>query len=425
MLYASIIENTDDAIISKNLDGIVTSWNAAAIRMFGYSSEEIIGKSIGILIPDELKNEEFEFLKKIRNGEHIRHFETLRKRKDGNLINVSVNLSPVLDENGKVFGASKIARDITLQKKRENALIETEKTFRYILENSPIAVRISSKSTGQVVFANPNYYKLIDRTKNQALAVDPRQFYANPQDYDKVLEDLKYGKPVLNRLFKLKNFNKIKWALVSFINIDFEGETAILGWLYDITDRKLLEDQAIELAFHDALTQLPNRRLFDDRIKLAIATKKRTGIYGAILFLDLDNFKPLNDLHGHVVGDLLLIEVAHRICNCVRKIDTVARFGGDEFVVMLTELDADEEKSREVAFNVATKISASLAKTYFINYHHHDSTEVCLEHHCSASIGVTLFNGDDELNLDEIIKCADEAMYQAKKYGRNSIRFTK
>ncbi len=190
----------------------------------------------------------------------------------------------------------------------------------------------------------------------------------------------------------------------------------------DIEKRKEAEGQIRDLAFHDALTHLPNRRLLNDRLEQAMAASRRSGRYGALLFLDLDNFKPLNDAHGHDVGDLLLVEVARRICSCVREIDTVARFGGDEFVVALSELETDKAKSILQANVIAEKIRVILAGSYALCIQPGGDGISTVEHHCTSSIGAVLFF-DHEATPADIIKWADLAMYQAKAAGRNLIRF--
>ncbi len=196
----------------------------------------------------------------------------------------------------------------------------------------------------------------------------------------------------------------------------------LIGITEDITERKKAEEQVRNLAFYDTLTRLPNRRLLNDRLGQAMAASKRSGRYGTVIFLDLDNFKPLNDTHGHDVGDLLLIEVAHRITRCVREMDTVARFGGDEFVVMLSELDENKELSIAHAGVVAEKIRTVLAEPYLLTCKHEGDAETTVEHHCTSSIGVVLFI-NHVASQEEIIKGADIAMYQAKEGGRNTIRF--
>jgi diguanylate cyclase (GGDEF)-like protein len=151
-------------------------------------------------------------------------------------------------------------------------------------------------------------------------------------------------------------------------------------------------------------------------------TSKRSGQYAALMFLDLDNFKPLNDTHGHDVGDLLLVEVANRITSIVRKNDTVARFGGDEYVVILSELNNDLRKSTELANNIAEKIRTVIAKPYLLPVQHERKADAIVEHNCTSSIGVVMFI-DHEVAEEDILKWADLAMYQAKNDGRNLIRF--
>ncbi|WP_275096093.1 PAS-domain containing protein [Sedimenticola hydrogenitrophicus] len=187
-------------------------------------------------------------------------------------------------------------------------------------------------------------------------------------------------------------------------------------------ERSVAADQVRQLAFYDTLTNLPNRRLLNDRLVQSLAANKRSGRSGALMFLDLDNFKPLNDAHGHVVGDLLLVEAAARLKGCVREMDTVARFGGDEFVVMLTDLSADKADSVSQARSVAENIRNALSQSYRLAIRHQGAEESRVEHHCTASIGVAMFAGH-EASQSDILKWADKAMYQAKEAGRDAICF--
>ena len=198
--------------------------------------------------------------------------------------------------------------------------------------------------------------------------------------------------------------------------------TGYHGISRETTERKRMQDQIQKLAFYDPLTGLPNRRLLEDRLGQSLASSKRSGIFGALLFLDLDNFKPLNDLHGHEAGDLLLIEAANRLKSGVREMDTVARFGGDEFVVIIRELDRDVAISRQQVAGIAEKLRHRLAEPYRLSVNHGGMAGQEIEHRCSASIGIRVFigNGTDP---DEILKQADLAMYQAKDAGRNTICF--
>jgi diguanylate cyclase (GGDEF)-like protein len=190
----------------------------------------------------------------------------------------------------------------------------------------------------------------------------------------------------------------------------------------DIVERTRMEDQVRQLAFYDPLTHLPNRRLLNDRLSQALLASKRSAFHGALMFMDLDNFKALNDKHGHSAGDLLLVEVASRLKGCVREIDTVARFGGDEFVVLLDELTLEQEESNSRAGVIAEKIRLALAEPYVLGFERDGADAVTLVHHCTASIGVTLFI-HSEASQDDILMRADAAMYQAKEQGRNRVQF--
>ena len=202
-----------------------------------------------------------------------------------------------------------------------------------------------------------------------------------------------------------------------------DGEiTHFVAMKHDISARKANEEHLKNMAFYDTLTLLPNRRLLADRLKQTLTASKRSGRYGALMFLDLDNFKPLNDEHGHDAGDLLLIEAARRISSCVREEDTVARFGGDEFVVILKELDSDKAVSATLASGVAEKIRAALAEPYQLELLQAEEGKTVIEHRCTSSIGIVLFVSH-ESGEEDLLKWADAAMYQSKAAGRNTIHF--
>jgi diguanylate cyclase (GGDEF)-like protein/PAS domain S-box-containing protein len=207
--------------------------------------------------------------------------------------------------------------------------------------------------------------------------------------------------------------------------VNKEGSISkIMGITEDITERKRIEKRIMELAYNDALTHLPNRRLLNNRLKETVLRSSRSGLYGAVLFLDLDNYKPLNDTDNHEFSDHLLIEVAQRITTSVRQIDTVARMRGGEFVVMLSELDADIELAANYAGAVAEKIRIILAKPYILHLEQEDGAETTVEHHCSASIAVKLFI-NSETSEEGIEKFVDKLMLRQKDSDSNAIKFYK
>ena len=192
-----------------------------------------------------------------------------------------------------------------------------------------------------------------------------------------------------------------------------DGSVLWHGFITDVTERKLAEEEIHQLAFFDPLTRLPNRRLLLDRLRQACTTTAREGTHGALLFLDLDHFKMLNDTKGHQYGDRLLVEVTGRLSASVRKSDTVSRLGGDEFVVMLIGLGAGETEAASQAEGIAEKILAAIQRPFKL----HDE-----EFQCTCSIGVSLFQQNHE-TTDDLLKHADVAMYRAKASGRNAVRF--
>jgi diguanylate cyclase (GGDEF)-like protein/PAS domain S-box-containing protein len=204
----------------------------------------------------------------------------------------------------------------------------------------------------------------------------------------------------------------LDWLAITAVRDPHGVATHYVSVHSDITLRKHTEDEFRKLAFFDPLTQLPNRRLLQDRLQQMLATRSRDEQYAAVLFLDLDRFKQLNDVCGHDQGDELLIQVAQRLLACVREVDTVARLGGDEFVIALANLGCDEVHARSGAMSVASKVRHAMAEPFDL-----PRSAWML----SASIGVTLVDGNQTLPED-VIRQADEAMYAAKAAGRNVAR---
>lgn len=203
-----------------------------------------------------------------------------------------------------------------------------------------------------------------------------------------------------------------KWLTITAVRDESRKTTHYVGISSDITERKRADEEIHRLAFYDTLTRLPNRRLLIDRLDQALIYSQRNGSHGALLFMDMDNFKALNDSRGHDVGDMLLIQVASRLAPCVRESDTVARLGGDEFVVVLQNLGRSALLASQQAENIANKIIATLSAPYHL---------LAQEHHGSVSIGLCLFQGRST-NCEELLKRADTAMYQAKAVGKNTVR---
>ena len=319
-----------------------------------------------------------------------------------------------------------IHTDINEHKLTELALQESEATFRKILEASNDAVLLQD-STAAFVDCNQTALDLLKMTREQFIKMRPEQISVEFQPNGR--RSAEYA-PEMTALGQ-KGFHRFEWTCrnleggefvveVSLTPITIRGQAMLHCTWRDITERKKMEEQVRLLAFYDPLTGLPNRRLLDDRLNQTMAASKRSGRFAALLFLDLDNFKPLNDVHGHDVGNLLLVEVANRLKSAIREIDTVARFGGDEFVVIANELTTDKLESIAQARALAEKTRIALSAPYRLTIHRDGEADRLIEHRCTATLGVAVFF-DHEASPGEVLKWADAAMYQAKTAGRNQM----
>jgi len=301
----------------------------------------------------------------------------------------------------------------------QQRLRNSEKNFRSIFEHSPTAMFAIEPLTGLIKHANSNATRLTGYSSKEIENVSIADLtHANDSGESKkqylLLLSGQINHVFYEKLFVRKDGSSFHGhSSISAIK-DEDGEhTLFICSTIDITERKRAEAAIERLAYHDPLTRLPNRLLLADRLKQAIASSLRTNHAGALLFIDLDNFKSLNDTLGHDMGDFLLQQVGQRLEACVRAGDTVARLGGDEFLVMLLDLSADPLETATQAESIGEKILASFSEQFFLNNH---------VYRCTASIGITLFS-DFRQSMDELMKQADIAMYQSKKAGRNTLRF--
>jgi diguanylate cyclase (GGDEF)-like protein/PAS domain S-box-containing protein/hemerythrin-like metal-binding protein len=579
--FEALVHSSQDAIIGKTLDGTVTSWNAAAESLFGYTADEMIGQSLRILFPDDRNEEEEGILSRIRQGEKASSIETVRRRKDGSMIDVSVSISPIRDIDGKIVGASKIARDITNQKRSERnqaarvRLMKCASThslhellvatldevclltgsaigFYHFLDQDQKTLKLQAWSTRttreyctaigagahynideagvwvdcirqraavihndyaslqskrglplghaalvrelvvpvfrkdlivailgvgnktvqysdldvQVVsqladmawdfaetkrieaelreselrfqrameathdgiwdwnteddsgYFSPSYYRMLGYAPGEfGMVASNWSSLIHPDD---ALRVLKVNQDCIeNRVESFEVEYRMrakdgswKWILgrgKAFARNAVGRALRMVGTHIDITERKEAEIQINFLAYHDHLTGLPNRTLFFDRFSQAITFAKRNEKQVALLFLDLDGFKPVNDQYGHDAGDLVLTTIADRLLAAIRGIDTVARLGGDEFAVILGQLEGPQE-----AGLVAAKLLTSVAQSMGV------SKEV--QAAVSASIGISMHPADGS-EMDILLGKADAAMYQSKERGGNRFTF--
>ena len=328
------------------------------------------------------------------------------------------------------FWAYGMLRHLQLRTENEQRLRESEAQLR--LRDSALNVAASAivitDRNARITWANQAFTKLtgygLDEAVGRHCGELVKSGHQDRQFYEEMWQTIIFGQVWHGELVNRRKDGTLYHDEMTITPVSGkDGEiTHFVAMKHDISARKISEEHLKNLAFYDPLTQLPNRRLLVDRLGQALAASKRSGHHGALMFLDLDNFKPLNDEHGHDVGDLLLIEAARRIMNCVREEDTVARFGGDEFVVMLKQLDDDSAASVAQAGGVAEKIRAALAEPYRLKLLQAENDVTIVMHHCTASIGVVLFV-NHEYSEEDVLKQADTAMYRAKADGRNTIRF--
>ena len=429
----TLYDSTSDAVMLLDENGFF-GCNKSTLAIFGCAtSEEFCAKHPADLSPAQQAcgTDSRELSQKyidtaIDKGRCI--FEWLHKRADtGKTFPAEVLLSAMKVDDRPALQA--VVRDITERKSAEEALRQSELHLRTVFDGALDAV-ITMADDGRIMGWNKQAQTIFGWAKDEAMGLMLHELITPPQYRARHQQGMARFQAtgessILNRRIEITALRRsgeefpVEMSILPFKSADHTRFTAFIA---DISERNRMQEKVRQLAYFDALTDLPNRRLLDDRLNQAIAASRRSGLYGALIFLDLDNFKPINDTHGHGVGDLLLIEVAKRLSACVREVDTVARLGGDEFVVMLSELDADKALSAEQAAGVSEKIRASLATPYLLTVTQSGEQSTTVEHHCSTSIGVAMFV-KHQLTQSDLMKWADAAMYQAKDAGGNAIRF--
>jgi diguanylate cyclase (GGDEF)-like protein/PAS domain S-box-containing protein len=535
---ATIVRQSDDAIIASTLDGTITEWNDGARRLYGYQAEEALGQHLMLIAPPGLQHEQARLLARVGSGEAVGTRETRRRRRDGTLIDVSVVVSPIRDPRGEVVGASEIARDISARVRAERALARAvdgledaqrmarlgswwwdpktdeatwtaemyrlfgrdpvdgpaigEELLSYVpaenradvaaglaqaLESGPLAegdLRIVagdgrerilhmiaqpdperpgafrgsmqdvtelraverearaahrrfanairdapigmalSNLEGRYTEVNDALCEITSRTREQLLGT---AFAAitHPDDVDadrSLIAKLLSGELESFEVEKryLKPSGEPVWVSLqaTLLRDDAGRPLEFLGQVVDISERKRYEGQLEYLADHDQLTGLFNRRRFEEELTAMLARADRDGEPGAVLMIDIDGFKFVNDRLGHAYGDELIARIGAILLATVRDTDTIARVGGDEFAAVLADVDVD----RAVA--VAEKLVAAVeAEAVAIGESQHPRM--------TASIGLTAFGRDTGLPADELLIEADIAMYEAKEAGKNQL----
>ena len=420
--FRTLAENSPGNIARYDREARTLYVNPSLVHTLGAMAVDYVGKTPTELVPGELFDVyQKAILQVAATGEPV-NFEQMVPAGEGRPQVHSIQMVPELGPDGVPLGVLAVGHDISEIKWAEENLRITASVFA----NSQEGIVITD-ADNLFVDVNPAFSRITGYTREEAIGKSPKLLNSGRQDkafYESMWQSLKQTKAWRGEIMNRRKSGEIYSELLSIAAIcDDKGSVQrYVGVFSDITYIKAHETELSRIAHYDALTGIPNRVLMADRLDQAMAASERNGHYGAVMFLDLDNFKPLNDIHGHEMGDLLLTEVARRITHCVRGMDTVARFGGDEFVVMLGELDEDRELSLAQAHVVAEKIRIALAQPYLLARKKEGADDARVEHHCTASIGAVLFRGH-AVSKEDILKRADMAMYQAKEGGRNSVRF--
>jgi diguanylate cyclase (GGDEF)-like protein/PAS domain S-box-containing protein len=528
-IQSSIIEFSADAIITKSMDGLILTWNAAAESLFGYTADEVIGKSAAILYSPSAASMERENIRQIREGASFKQFEAVFVAKNGVYVDVAVTLSPIKDSSNTIIGISKIVRDITERKKATEAfnrlflrneaildsvpdiIMQVDNDKKYIwanksgiaffgedvigkeasyyfegeqdtyettnplfdgdqniiyvesfqkrydgeirllawwcralndenghpigalstaqditehkkserelrklsqaIEQSPNSVIITD-SEANIEYVNAAFTAATGYTLDDVIGKNPRFFQSgktSPSAYTALWDQLREGKSWHGEFI---NKGKDGTEFIEEVKIApiFQTDGSLSHYMAikdDITEKKHTEERVHYLANYDLLTGLPNRAQLIERITYFINVAKRHEGEFAVMFLDLDHFKDINDMLGHSIGDILLVELAKRIQSTIREEDTVSRLGGDEFIFILPST------SVHGVAHVVEKLFETITKPFSI-----EQNELIV----TASIGIAIYPIDGA-DPETLLKNADTAMYQAKQNGRNNYRF--
>jgi len=397
--YRSLVELSPDAIM-LHADRRFIFLNQAALELLGAeSADDLIGTPVIDRVHPDSRQQVASRLRTLDEGNDVPMIEEKFLRLDGSAVEVEVAAIAFLF-NG-MPAVQVVARDVSQRK-------EIEERYRLLFERNLAGV-FRTTIDGRILDCNDALARIFGyHDKDELLAQTAQAVYFDPQDRQDVLNRLLEQGSLMNVETRMRRADGMElWVLENVTLIESRGE--LEGTIIDITERKTAQEQIEYQAFHDVVTGLPNRRLFRDRIGVALAHARRQGRGIAVMFLDLDQFKLVNDTLGHTVGDGLLQAIANRLVGCVRAEDTVARMGGDEFTVLVSNTS-----DRRAAGVVAQKVLETVAQPVTIDAH---------ELFVTTSLGIAMFP-DDGTEAETLLKNADRAMYRAKEAGRNNFQFS-
>jgi diguanylate cyclase (GGDEF)-like protein/PAS domain S-box-containing protein len=425
---STTLNSIGDGVIATDVGARVTRMNPVAEQLTGWSLSQALGRPID----DVFK---------------IIHHVLIAA--DGHERPITDSAAPIRDADGRLHGVVLVFRDVSAEHAAERAkqaysrsleervrertreLEESNERYKTLFRTSPDALTLTSLPEGHYLDVNDGFSRLFGWAREDVIGKTATDIgiWRNPAHRTALLQAMTdQGQCEGFEAEFLSMHGKSITALVSAQILDMGGKPCMLSVTQDITERKTSAEQIEHLAFYDSLTDLPNRRLMLDRLSQALNNSARSHRHGAVLMIDLDNFKSLNDTLGHHVGDQLLIEVAQRLRSCIRVGDSVSRLGGDEFVVILEHLDDGNEGEQAAihAERISDKLLARLGEPYLLavpqTAPQASGKPTQVTHHGTSSIGIALFRAEP-VTAEDLLKRADTAMYQAKTEGRNTTRF--
>jgi len=405
-----LFDYAPDGYYISDLKGTFLDANKAAEKITGYQKEELLGKSYLSLsiLPKKEISKALKLLAKNLQGRPTGPDEFCLTKKDGNIVYVEISTYPVkIDNSTYILG---IARDITEKKQIQQEILKSEEKFKTIFNSANDCIMIYDLD-GKILEVNDRACKRLGLLRNDILnkSISDADIYEYFEELGNTVNELiKKGSLIFESIFILKNGKKVPVEISSKI-INYNNIKAVLSISRDITERKKIEELIRNLAYKDPLTDLPNRLLLTEHFNLTKANAERNNKKFAIMLIDLDNFKKINDSLGHNIGDKVLRHVGKRFVSILRKEDIAARIGGDEFLLLISDIKSTED---------VKKVAEKLLTRFRIQF-------IILNHiiHLTLSIGISIFP-DHGKTYDALLKKADSTMYQVKNENRNNYKIS-
>jgi diguanylate cyclase (GGDEF)-like protein/PAS domain S-box-containing protein len=406
--YRTLIERMREGVAQKDPAGILQFVNAGFCEMTGYSREELIGRDAAFLLADAADAEFARSKLQLRQRGISDQYTVRLRRRDGTVRWAEISGAPIFDAEGAVIGSIGVYNDVTVRREAEQTLRDSEERYRVMADNSTDLIA-RSDATGHLLYASPAIETILGFAPAEVIGKSVLAFIV-PEDHDIVraaTESLAWTGPMTFSYRARRRGGSEVWLETTtraVLDPATRQVTEIVSVSRDVTERHHAEAQIEYQAYHDTLTGLPNRALFRDRLTVALAHARRTRTPVAVMFLDLDSFKLVNDTLGHSLGDELLKVISTRLKSVLREEDTIARMGGDEFTVLVANISSPDD-----APFIAQKVLDIVAQPARVEGH---------ELYVTTSIGIALYPNDGD-SAESLLKNADNAMYRAKELGRN------